>query len=127
MGKIVRDLRGTGPDLDEEAWYDSAIDEASMIISNAVDAPPPPPPPPPTYWARRLTRADLVEGSVYAHGTTRLNLAQNDLTAFVDPPDAGLMFGYRALRPELKSTSEWLGKPLMVVPSSGMVALQLQK
>jgi hypothetical protein len=52
-----------------------------------------------------------VEGSVYAHGTTRLNLAQNDLTAFVDPPDAALMFGYRALEvgdPFEKSFVVWM-------------------
>lgn len=49
------------------------------------------------YWTRSLKRSDLENGSVFAHGSTRLNLAPGDLTAFVDPVDAALMFGFRAL------------------------------
>lgn len=50
-------------------------------------------------WIRIPTRADLVEGNVFVHGTTRLNLAPADLAAFVDPPDADLVFGLRGLEP----------------------------
>ena len=49
------------------------------------------------YWTRAPKRSDLENGCVFAHGSTRLNLAAGDLTAFVDPPDAALMFGFRAL------------------------------
>jgi hypothetical protein len=50
------------------------------------------------YWTRRLTRNDL-EGTTFVHGTTRMNLTSADVAAFVDPTDAALMFGFRALDP----------------------------
>jgi hypothetical protein len=52
-----------------------------------------------------------VNGVTFAHGTTRLNLAKNDLEMFVDPPDAALMFGFRALDvtdPFEKSFPVWM-------------------
>jgi hypothetical protein len=32
----VRDLRGEGPDLDDEGWYDTAIDEACSVLARAL-------------------------------------------------------------------------------------------
>ena len=49
------------------------------------------------YFARALKRSDLVNGNVFQHGISRLNLAPDDLTTFVDPPDAALFFGFRSL------------------------------
>jgi large subunit ribosomal protein L7/L12 len=49
------------------------------------------------YWTRTPKRSDLENGTVFAHGSTRLNLAPADLRTFVDPPDAALCFGFRAL------------------------------
>lgn len=54
---------------------------------------------PTTTWTRCATRADLVDGRTFVHGTSRLNLSPEDLAAFVDPPDAVLAFGFRALTP----------------------------
>lgn len=51
------------------------------------------------YWTRTPKRGDLERGTVFAHGSTRLNLAASDLTAFVDPPDAALVFAFRAMTP----------------------------
>ncbi len=39
MTKLVRGLRGTGPDRDDESWYDSAIDEACRVIHAEYVAP----------------------------------------------------------------------------------------
>jgi hypothetical protein len=52
------------------------------------------------YWTRFPERNDLEGGHVLAHGMTRLTLAAPDLATFVDPPDAALAFGFRALNPE---------------------------
>lgn len=49
------------------------------------------------YWAKALERKDLQNGNVFAHGSVRMNVAPGDLTTFVEPPDAALMFGFRAL------------------------------
>lgn len=49
------------------------------------------------YWTRFVRRQDLEAGRTFVHGTSRLNLAPNDLATFVDPPDAALAFGFRAL------------------------------
>jgi hypothetical protein len=51
------------------------------------------------YAARSIARTDLENGRTFAHGTTRLHLASADLTTFVDPADAALLFGFRALTP----------------------------
>ena len=51
----------------------------------------------PMYWSRAVTQTDLVEGNVYVHGNHRLNLTASDLATFVEPADASLMFGFRAL------------------------------
>ena len=50
-------------------------------------------------WTRAPGRDDLVDGNVFVHGNTRLNLTASDLEAFVDPPDAALVFALRALEP----------------------------
>lgn len=63
------------------------------------------------YWNRSLERSDLENGRTFAHGTTRLNLGEADLAAFVDPPDAALMFGFRGLEPGAtfeKSFAVWM-------------------
>jgi hypothetical protein len=63
------------------------------------------------YFARSLKRSDLENGNVFAHGSARLNLAPSDLATFVDPPDAALMFGFRALEagdPFEKSFPVWM-------------------
>lgn len=63
------------------------------------------------YWTRAPQRSDLERGTVFAHGSTRLNLAASDLTAFVDPPDAALVFGFRAMSPDDgfdKSFAVWM-------------------
>lgn len=51
------------------------------------------------YFTRAPKRSDLEGGRTFAHGMTRLNLAPADLEMFVDPPDAAMMFGFRALEP----------------------------
>ena len=51
------------------------------------------------YWTRIVRRAELENGRTFVHGTSRLNIAPEDLAAFVDPPDAALVFGFRALDP----------------------------
>jgi len=53
-----------------------------------------------THWTRFARREELEGGRTFVHGTSRLNIAANDLTAFVDPPDAALAFGFRALDPQ---------------------------
>jgi hypothetical protein len=63
------------------------------------------------YWTRSVKRGDLESGLTFAHGTTRLNLGKNDLETFVDPPDAALIFGFRALEagdPFEKSFPVWM-------------------
>ncbi|MBA3542206.1 MAG: hypothetical protein H0T79_21505 [Deltaproteobacteria bacterium] len=35
LAGLVRELRGHGPDADDESWFDSAIDEAASIIETA--------------------------------------------------------------------------------------------
>ena len=151
------------------------------------------------YWTRAPKRSDLERGIVFAHGSTRLNLAASDLATFVDPPDAALVFAFRAMNegdsfeqsfavwmatlrrregndavvgslqrifpaladekslehllagiaerarelgyekvwmvpeltkeplfaPALKVTADALGKPVIVVPTSGMIALEV--
>lgn len=51
------------------------------------------------YWTRAVRRADLVDDTVFVHANTRLNLTRDDLATFVDPPDAAMMIGFRALEP----------------------------
>jgi len=48
------------------------------------------------YWVKTPGPADLVDGSVFVHGNARLNLTASDIAAFVDAPDAALVFGLRA-------------------------------
>src|SRR5262245_58098816 len=48
------------------------------------------------YWVKTPGPDDLVDGTVFAHGSARLNLSASDIAAFVDPPDAALAFGLRA-------------------------------
>jgi hypothetical protein len=52
------------------------------------------------YGVRIPRRDDLVDGTVLVHGNARLNLTAADIAAFVDPPDAALVFGLRALPPD---------------------------
>jgi len=51
------------------------------------------------YFTRAPKRGDLEGGRTFAHGVTRLNLSASDLSTFVDPPDAALMFGFKAFEP----------------------------
>ncbi len=50
-------------------------------------------------WTRFVQRQQLENGCTFVHGTSRLNIAAADLTMFVDPPDAALVLGFRALEP----------------------------
>lgn len=52
------------------------------------------------YWTRFPRRDDLEGGATLVHGASRLNIAPADLTAFVDPADAALAFGFRSLDPD---------------------------
>lgn len=54
---------------------------------------------PPMAWTRFVARSDLKGGNTFVHGTSRLAIAEEDLAAFVDPQDAVLAFGFRALTP----------------------------
>lgn len=51
----------------------------------------------PTTWTRFVSRSTLEHGRTFVHGSARLNIAEPDLAAFVDPPDAELALGFRAL------------------------------
>lgn len=62
-------------------------------------------------WTRFPRRADLENGVTFVHATSRLNIAPADLAAFVDPPDAAIAFGFRALTagdPFEKSFPVWM-------------------
>lgn len=49
------------------------------------------------YWTQLVRRDRLEAGRTFVHGTNRLNIAPGDLSVFVDPPDAALALGFRAL------------------------------
>ncbi len=49
--------------------------------------------------ARFPRRGDFEGGATLVHGTSRLNIAPADLTAFVDPADAALVCGFQSLAP----------------------------
>src|SRR4051812_16355021 len=59
------------------------------------------------YFARRVQRSDLEGGHTFVHGSARLNLSAADLTTFVDPADAALLFGFRALDPNDGFDNSW--------------------
>lgn len=50
-------------------------------------------------WTRFVRRDELENQRTFVHGTSRMNLADADLAAFVDPPDAAFALGFRALDP----------------------------
>jgi hypothetical protein len=51
------------------------------------------------YWTRFVGRDELEHGRTFVHGTSRMNITDADLAAFVDPPDAALVLGFRSLDP----------------------------
>jgi hypothetical protein len=63
------------------------------------------------YWTTFVRREELEGGRTFVHGTSRLNLTAGDIAAFVEPRDASLAFGFRALDagdPFEKSFPVWM-------------------
>ena len=52
------------------------------------------------YWTHILRRTDFVDGTVFVHNISRINMPPSDARMFVDPPDAAIMCSFRALEPD---------------------------